>query len=153
MNGEKDQRRLWFCRFVCFYLFSCFMFLQDVFINVFRETNGRGKRFYDRELALPTWRTMMMCPFSLRWWSQLWRSLLLLFYWRLLTPLFYPEKFCFNTVPSNARRCFDVVSTLFGRQNNVICQICWPFWYPTEKIIKNKIIKIWLFFSPLFFLL
>ena len=46
----------------CFvYLFAQLLnvFLQDVFTYVFRKTNGRGKRFYDRELSLPTWRTMV----------------------------------------------------------------------------------------------
>ena len=37
------------------YLFTQLLnvFLQDVFYNVIRKTNGRGKRFYDRELPLP----------------------------------------------------------------------------------------------------
>ena len=44
------------------YLFSCFyFFLQGVFTM---KTNGRGKRFYDRELTLPTCRTVMVCSFS-----------------------------------------------------------------------------------------
>ena len=64
--------------FCCIYLLSCFIFFYKMFLQCCK-TNGRGKRFYDRELPLLTWRTMMVCPFSLRWWSQLWCSLLLLF--------------------------------------------------------------------------
>ena len=58
MNDEKDQRRLQFCCFVFIYLFSYFMFFTRFFFNVFRKTNGCGKRFYDRELPLLTWRTL-----------------------------------------------------------------------------------------------
>ena len=85
---------------VLLYLFTQLLnvFLQDVFYNVIRKTNGRGKRFYDRELPLPTWRTMVVCPFSLRWWSQLWRSLLLLFFWRLSTPCFLSIDIVITTI-------------------------------------------------------
>ena len=38
VNGEKNF-------FFCIYLFSCFMFLQDVFTNVFHCFNGRGEHF------------------------------------------------------------------------------------------------------------
>ena len=89
------------CEFgVLLYLFTQLLnvFLQDVFYNVIRKTNGRGKRFYDRELPLPTWRTMVVCPFSLRWWSQLWRSLLLLFFWRLSTPCFLSIDIVITTI-------------------------------------------------------
>ena len=34
--------------FCCIYLLSCFMFFTRCFYNVFRKTNGRGKRFYDQ---------------------------------------------------------------------------------------------------------
>ena len=39
--------------FVVFNLLNCFMFfLQDVFTIISGKTNGRGKRFYNRELPL-----------------------------------------------------------------------------------------------------
>ena len=94
MNGGKYHRQLWFWCFVVFIcLSSCFMFLT-----------GCGKRFYARELPLPTWKTIMVCRFSSRWWS---------------IPSKHTASF---RHPYNIH---NVKTTSYGCQNNVVCVLGW----------------------------
>ena len=74
VSGEKDQKFKSGCDFVFFlYLFSQLrMFLQDVFTMFLGKSMGVVS-------ASMTGGMRTIPIFSLRWWSQLWRSLLLFF--------------------------------------------------------------------------
>ena len=75
IKGRCEFGVLFFIYLLKLLFTRCFMFLTKCFYDVFTMLPGKPmgavRVFYDRELSLLTWRTMLVCHFSLMWWSQL----------------------------------------------------------------------------------